>query len=91
MRAPDSTDELWGDKPEQEDEGPPSWARRLANAGVILAGSALIAAPVSFGLVYFDIQPYGNVLIVFALLGGLIGMLLGVPEQIASGSNLGGS
>lgn len=83
MRVPQSPEELWHDHDDEDERDVPAWIDHLANLGIAIGLIALLATPVALILLYFQVQPYANMLIMVALLGGLLGMFLGFGEQIA--------
>ena len=84
MRGPPrDPDELWKRDDEEEERKVPPWIDMMANIGIGLALLALVATVIGLPLIYFGVQPAGNMLIVFALIGALIAMTLGFGGRIA--------
>lgn len=93
MRVPKDPDELWrrdGVEDEEEEEGRevPPWVTAMANAGIAIALVALLITPIALVLLYLNVQPYANILIVAAMFGALAGMALGFWERIAKAGEI---
>lgn len=94
MRLPKSPEELWRDTSDEdvdEDSWTYVWAERLAAIGIAIALVGLITAPIALALLYFNIQPIANVLILFAFLTGLVGMIFGFGERVLKSEEFRGS
>jgi len=86
-RGSTSGDAPWlGDNLEEGAVGPsydvPRYVERLGQSGVYLGAVALALAIGGVLLVAVDVQPYGNMAIVFSLVGIVAAMLLGVVFQV---------
>jgi hypothetical protein len=86
-RGSTSGDAPWlGDDPQEGAVGPsydvPRYVEILGQSGVYLGVAALALAIGGVLLAAVDIQPYGNMAIVFSLAGIVAAMLLGVVFQV---------
>lgn len=92
MRVPRDPDDLWRRQEMEDDEDEerevPGWVTILANIGIVIALFALVITPIGLILLYLDVQPYANVLIVMAMVGALTGMALGFWERIAKAGEI---
>jgi hypothetical protein len=86
-RGSTSGDAPWlGDNPPEGAVEPgydvPRYVERVGQSGVYLGGVAVALAIGGVLLAAVDIQPYGNMAIVFSLVGIIAAMLLGVVFQV---------